>query len=333
MAGSDEFEAFERSLYRLSPLGPIATTAAIGIIMYGGFLLNVALVSDFQAFVTGDDGQSMLRLAFILTLILCAAFGVTHFEHAAMERDRVAMKALMPGADWQTMTHPSRMRIATAVGMILGLINVAALVILNADGNLWAFITSIGFWFAVATPLLFIMLARGVTSSVFSGNSISRLVRDHLDVDLYRHHTMAIFGRIALRGAFIWLIFVGIILLFFTDGNSGVYGPPTLAISFSVAFFRFFSTMRPVRKKIRAAKDTELALIRSRLADARTKMDREGVAPEIAALVALEQRTENIREWPIDLPTVAQMPLYLLIPVVPWIGAAFAETAIMRLFS
>jgi hypothetical protein len=41
--------------------------------------------------------------------------------------------------------------------------------------------------------------------------------------------------------------------------------------------------------------------------------------------MALEARIVAVREWPFDLPTLARLALYALIPVVPWFGATFTQ--------
>jgi len=332
MAEEAEFETFELKLYRLSPLGPAATTILIGVLFYGTFLLNIELTVGLSDFLKEPNGLSNLRGGFILTLILCAAFGVNFYEHRAATKDHAEMSRLMPGIIWEQGNPRKRLRIATVIALALGASYMALLFFREVDGNARAYVTSILLWYTPVLPLMLALLLRGITQTVAGGRTMSHTINEKLKVNLYRHHELAVFGRAALHGAFAWLIFVGIIMLFFTDGGSRSLAIPMLAISISIAFYAFFNTMRPVRKKIRAAKEIELSAIRTRLENARGKLDDTKAVQEIPALVALEHRIETIRDWPIDLPTVAVIPLYVLVPVGTLVAGAFLESLIGSLF-
>ena len=181
-------EVMELALYRWSPLGPIATTLAIGVIAYGLFLLNVVAVENFSEFAANPGGQNMLRIAFILTLILCAALGVSNFDQHAHRADTVelarefdfhvpARREGGPGIIW-----------ASLGGFLIGLGFLGFLMWANTGTDVWRFLTSTGLWFVPMIPLLWMLLARGVYGSIIAGRQMSRLIRDDLRIDLYRHH-------------------------------------------------------------------------------------------------------------------------------------------------
>ncbi len=324
--------AIELWVFRASPLGPVATVIGMGLLVYGAFLANIWITADFTAFVADPNGAQTMRLAFILTLIYCAVLGVSYFEAQASQRDNDNLRRIFALEGVLRQQNANALRNATIGGLICSAIFLGFMIWTNAGGNVLAFLGSIGFWFAIMTPILWVQLARGVVASVFTGNAMAALIKEKLEIDLYRHHELAIFGRIAMRGAFVWLIFVGIILLFFINNEGTVFAQPTLGIAISIAVFNFVSTMQPVRRKIRAAKEVELGRIRMRLAEARKRLDSNGDVSGIPALIALETRIEQVREWPMDLPTAARLPLYLLIPIVPWVGAGFAETMLGNIF-
>jgi len=298
----------------------------IGAIVFGLFLVNVWVVEDFAAFVTGPQGQSTLRAAFLLTLILCAALGVNIFDDRAYQTDTADLHRDF-GLVFPARRQSSRgLFWASVAGAVVGLCFLAFIIWSNTGVDVLAFATSIGLWFIPMTPLLWVLLARGVFGSITAGRSMSKFIENDLTIDLYRHHELSIFGRIAMRGAFIWLIFVGIILLGFADSGTALFAQLTLYIAIIVATFNFVSTMQPIRRKIRAAKRAELALIRERLAKARLELGTGATGADIPALIALEHHIEKVREWPLDLPTAARLPLYILIPVVPWAIGVYAET-------
>jgi len=323
-------ELFELALYRLSPVGPVLTTTLIGLVVYGLFILNVWATNDLASFVANPGGQNMLRVAFILTLILCAALAVSLYDERANARDGAELEREF-GLSVPSHRQGSKgIRVASLLGLVGGIGFLGFLIWANVGSNVMAFVRSPGLWFIPMTPFLWMLMARGVYGSVNAGRFMSRLIRDELTIDLYRHHQLTIFGRIAMRGAFIWLIFVGIILLSFPEGGTPAFAEPTLAIAITIATFNFVTTMQPIRKKISAAKEVELAAIRERLAEARQQMAAGAVGADIPALIALEARIESTREWPLNLPTAARLPLYLLIPVVPWAAGIYVEALLNR---
>jgi hypothetical protein len=324
-------DMFELRLYQWSPLGPVLTTLAIGAVLWGLFWLNVWLAEDLSAFVTRPIGQNLIWISFILTLILCAALGVANFDDHASKREAATLEKEFGLVVPVRRKVTPGLRRATLVGLTAGLGFLAFLIWTNTGTDVLAFARTVGLWFMPITPLLWISLARGVHGSVASTREMTHLIKTELQIDLYRHHELAIFGRIAMRGAFIWLIFVGIILISLRGAQSAAFAQPTLLIAMAIASFNFISTMQPVRKKIRAAKDAELASIREQLAQARAAMEKGGDGASIPALIALEARVEHIREWPLDLPTAARLPLYLLIPVVPWAAGIYAERILEQL--
>jgi len=329
-ASAKHAEMMELKLFRLSPLGPIGTTTVIGVVIFGLFLLNVWATEDFAAYIAEPMGQNMLRVGLMLTLILCAALGVSYFADHANQADTEDMQREFGLAIPLTPRGGPGLMWATIGGLIVGIIFLAFIIWSNTGGNVLAFASSIGLWFMPVTPLLWVMMARGVYDSVVSGRHMSNLIQNELVIDLYHHHELTLFGRIAMRGAFIWLIFVGLILLGVAGDGSTLFAQSTLAIAIAIATFNFVSTMQPIRRRISAAKDAELKIIRERLAQARMNMESSGPGTDVPALIALEDRIEKIREWPLDLPTAARLPLYILIPVVTWVIGVYAEVLLQQ---
>jgi hypothetical protein len=325
-------ETFELQLLRWSPLGTIATTVLIGVVVYGLFWLNVWVVEDIGELVAEPGGQNISRVALVLRLILCAVICIAKYDETTTARDNEILKREF-GIELPSRRYGSPgLRWAALVGFIAGLVNLWFLVSINTQGDVLAFAQTIGLWFVPMTPLLSMLLARGVFASVKSGRAFSKLIKQDLAIDLYRHHQLVIFGRIAMRSAFVWLIIVGIILISLSHQGTQLLAQPTLLIAIAAAMFSFISTMQPIRKKIRAAKEAELATVRERLAAARTEMEKGGAGADVPALIAIEHRIEGIRDWPLDLPTAARLPLYILIPIATWGVGVYAETLLHNLF-
>jgi len=325
-------ETFELQLLRWSPFGTVITTILVGIVVYGLFWLNVWVVEDIGDFVAEPGGQNISRVALVLTLILCAVIAIAKYDQVTTSRDNAILKREF-GIEIPSRRYGTPgLRWAALVGFIAGLVNLWFLISINTQGDVLAFAQTIGLWFMPMTPLLAILLARGVFASVKSGREFSKLIKQDLAIDLYRHHELAIFGRMAMRSAFVWLIIVGIILISLSHQGTQLLAQPTLLIAIAAAGFSFISTMQPIRKKIRAAKEAELATVRKRLAAARAEMERGEPGSDVPALIAIEHRIEGVRDWPLDLPTAARLPIYILIPIVTWGVGVYAETLLQRLF-
>ena len=54
----------------------------------------------------------------------------------------------------------------------------------------------------------------------------------------------------------------------------------------------------------------------------------ERVGGRLAALLSLETRIAQAREWPLDVPTAARFMLFLGIPLASWAGAGFVNIAL-----
>ena len=55
-------------------------------------------------------------------------------------------------------------------------------------------------------------------------------------------------------------------------------------------------------------------------------------AARIPGILAYEARVEGVREWPVDVPTLLRLTLYLALPLVSWIGGAFVAMILVAEF-
>jgi hypothetical protein len=95
----------------------------------------------------------------------------------------------------------------------------------------------------------------------------------------------------------------------------------------------FAQTLAGVHRRIRAAKQAELARIH-----ARARADRDALlaggagaaeaAARLPALLALRAQVSDVREWPVDLPTFARLAGFVAIGLASWVGAALVDVAI-----
>jgi hypothetical protein len=115
-----------------------------------------------------------------------------------------------------------------------------------------------------------------------------------------------------------------------------------LAISFGMtlplALVGVWLPVRGAHRRIRQAKEAELARISERIRQARALLldgaadGSPGSSPDqMPGLIAYLQLIERIPDWPLQPSTAVQLVLYLLIPVASWFGSVLIEGLLDRL--
>jgi hypothetical protein len=110
-----------------------------------------------------------------------------------------------------------------------------------------------------------------------------------------------------------------------------IIGSSTLVLAVLV----LIAPVRGVQKRVRGAKQDELAWVSEQISDLRAKFEgppagaRSG---ELADMVAYRSLIESIPEWPFTGSTYARLFVYALIPLASWGVGIVAEELIGRLF-
>jgi hypothetical protein len=112
----------------------------------------------------------------------------------------------------------------------------------------------------------------------------------------------------------------------------------TFGVSLPLALLGLWLPVRGAHRRIRQAKDAELAWVHQRLQQARALLQEtpEDGSPTIApdpmpGLIAYLHLIERVPEWPFQTSTFVQVALYLLIPIASWVGSALVEGMLGRL--
>lgn len=127
------------------------------------------------------------------------------------------------------------------------------------------------------------------------------------------------------------------------EGLRPIFGergePLDLALSatgIAVATTAFLLPVRGVRRRIVEEKQAELGRVRrairgdgGALRESPLAAWREQMA--VADLLAYEARIEAVREWPFDVPTLARLLAFVLLPIGSWLGGALVEQIVSRL--
>lgn len=338
---SDErFEPFELALYRRSPLGFWGTTLALFLLAAGSYALISTLTQQPPLIEIRADGSRGLPdvawIAFVLSLIFTAGPALTEngrqywARFAPKVAETVAVEARTAALNFGDGRLPASTRQMYRLMALLGVLGGLgqnALIIVFQGAPVHLYLGSVGLWFVLVSPPLFAVGFRAGYDVAREGGALKKLIREHLEIDLFHLDRLNIYGSIGLRAALSWMVMAAILLLFLVDANqlwSGLIG-----VGFAVigAVSVFTSAVRPVHDRIRAAKAAELERIHEAMAEQRERAlsgDPEA-ASALAGLTDYEIWIEQRPEWPLSPGVTTRFAFYILIPVVPIAGSYVFE--------
>jgi hypothetical protein len=163
---------------------------------------------------------------------------------------------------------------------------------------------------------------------------MSRIAQRLNRIDLLDLTPLAPFAQQGLTNA---LLLVGVLSVWsLTMLETGfimimmVIGSSTLVLAVLV----LVAPVRGVHKRVREAKQQELAWIGSQIADLKTALsdarpDRK--SGDLADMAAYRTLIENVPEWPFSGSTYVRLFIYALIPLASWGVGIVAEEAVGRL--
>jgi len=153
--------------------------------------------------------------------------------------------------------------------------------------------------------------------------------RQHIETDLLDPEAFSPFAAVGLMNAGLWLVGSAIASLLVTSTANMWVVIVVIIVTTGFGAAGLIVPSRGLHAHIRARKREELAKIRHAIADERATLfsgsDRSSVPPRMNDMLAYEARIESVREWPFDTSTLGRFALFLLIPLVSWIGGALVE--------
>ena len=350
------FQPAEVHVFRLSPLGVLATSLILFVLVYGFYVLVAETTNGPGLFEFSETGQALLTrvawIAFVLSLIFTAgiAFSETGRRLWEMEADDLSRALGETGRhaalDLQKgIPDAWRGRYLTAflIGALAGLGFNAFMMLANGFSPLDYF-NSVGLWFFIVSPFLYGIGFRAGVDVARESQTIKTLIRDHLTVDLFKLDALQVFGRIGLRVARTWMIMAAIILLFLINPNAPdqLFAADQLGMTIPVVgasvlggLFLLASTLHPVHTKIQAAKRAELDRVHAEMQTMRDKAlaGNAEAASALAGYTDYEIWVNNLPEWPVSAGITTRFSLYILLPVIPIIGSYVFENLADQLVS
>jgi hypothetical protein len=353
-ADAAHFEPFEMRLYRVSPLGPLLTTLALFVLVYGAFVLIAETTRQPSLFHVSATGEIVLVqvawIALVLSLIFTAGIAFTEFSRRMWQAETDALVAALEpaGADSANAfalgiprSWSRRYALMFFAGAAAGLA-FNGMIILTSNFTFASYLQSVGLWFVLVSPVLYGIGFRAGIDLARESAAIKQLIRDHLAIDLFHLDRLDVFGRIGLRAAGSWMIMAAILLLFLINPNEPdqLFAAeqlwmtvPVVSASVLGGLFLLTSALHPVHVKIRAAKQAELDRIHAEMSAMRDKAlaGDADAASALAGYTDYEVWVNGLREWPVSASITTRFSLYILLPVIPIIGSYVFETLANRL--
>ncbi|WP_339746412.1 hypothetical protein [uncultured Maricaulis sp.] len=335
----NRFTSAETALYRWSPLGFWGTTLAVFVISFGSFAMIAEITGRPHLGYVDAAGTWQLNtvswVGFVLSMILTTGVALTQIGRRRWETERASLlaaieplgheaaNALCDGApvSWRRYYWA-----LTAAGVIVGLV-FNLLMLRSQSVTLLQYLQSIGLWFLLLSPWLYAVGMRAGLSLAREGREMRKLISEHVVIDLYHLERLDIFGRIGLAAAGSWLVMAGVLLLFVADASQAWIATPAIALAVLGGVVALTNAVRPIQRKIHAAKAVELAQVHKLMAQARERAfaGDDSAASALAGLTDYEVWVERRPEWPISTSVTLRFSLYILIPILPILGSYLFE--------
>jgi hypothetical protein len=275
-----------------------------------------------------------LRTNFVLAIVSAYTFGAGLAGLAKATREFDRLRPILRLDDRAIATHRARLVPETRSILIAALIGGFFGAALNLSPYLESTVRqshpslhSLPFMI-----LLFGLLGAMAVLTHRESQVFNEMGRQYLDVDLLDPGAFSPFAAVGLLNAGFWFVGSAISSLLVTStGNMWVVvGVIVVTTAFGVA--TLILPARGLHANIRERKREELVRIRAAIASERASLfsssERSPLPPQMSAMLAYESRIESVREWPFDTSTLSRFALFLLIPLVSWIGGALVERAV-----
>jgi hypothetical protein len=327
-------------LFDRIPLPAGAAGALVSAAVFALFLAYTALLGDGVGRLPGVAFEWGWLAEAIQDGLLGFALAVTA---ASMRAAREEIEALRPalgaraGDDLQgeVLRYPRGLLVAVgAIGLVSSFPTVLSTGMWEGGRQPgWAHPTV--FWLFARNAVTWWILLRGMALELITGHRFSQLAADVAVSDPCERAPFAPFARRALRNVLLWMLLAAWLSLTYVGPGWAIGTLMALGLT-TVAAFACASFVLPLlgpHRRLRAAKQAELAQVRAAIRSARDRAlgASEPAAPgRLADLVAYEARVAAAAEWPIEGSTLLRFGLYLAVGLGSWVGAGLVQHFVER---
>lgn len=328
---------FESRLFALLPggvlPGSIFLFAVVVALLAGGILL---FERDSLPVWLGGDGR-LLVIILIELAIPVIALAAERWSQIRLRREAPLPRRadgrpvdLDPAPDAR---EHLRLRIATGIGLAIGLASLTLFVAADLQGDLSRLSHTTEAIPALVMTVIFILLGRAVARTFCMARLVRAILADGVVADPARPEPFHVFGRLALRQASVWFAIALAMFVLLLVGLRGYLFQLVFALTVAAGALTFWSLIRPPQRILAAARQTALEEVRDRMDGLRPSAfsGEAGAASAYAALAAEEARLEKASDWPVSAPVTRSVIVFGAGPALAWFGAALAERIVSSL--
>lgn len=177
-------------------------------------------------------------------------------------------------------------------------------------------------WVLLRNVVMGLCIARVTAREVFLTRGFSR-VGERVRIDLLDAGPLAPFARKGQRSVVVWVGFTVLFSLYWLGGAAARSNLATVIAILALLATCFVLPLLSLRRRIVAAKQSELERIHREL-----RAGREGGGESdarLAYLLAWRAAVEDVREWPVNAPTLIRSLLLAALGLGSWLGGALVE--------
>ncbi len=187
------------------------------------------------------------------------------------------------------------------------------------------------YWVIWTNVLMTWLFTRFVLQELASLVALSRLAARYARVDLWDQRPLAPFTRRGLQSVLALMLGMSLLMGQILGGWASALVPIVLVALVAQALVQFLLPAVGVHRRIRATKWARIEELnaRARILEGALGGDdadaRRDAAVELPAVLSLRDAVQRASEWPIDLPAITRLVLYIAIGLGSWLGAALVE--------
>jgi hypothetical protein len=317
---------FDLLLDRLS-IPPVATGAVLSVAL-GALALWGTAAAGIVADVAAGLAPDIAVRAPVTLYIMVGYLPMAIYYLGVWTADHTNLVSRQFGLDLGTAKFPRR--IANAVGAA-GVLTVYLLFLFRPDKPLLLFLPHE--WTAdFVLPLAGLIFMgwfyfRFMFLLVWFATAISRSARHIQSLDLLDLSAVKPFAQQGVRSSLLAIVSLSISANLWLDPNSPTTATlTTLVLLVAAAVLALFLPTWGIHLRLKAFKHAQLRQLRGAIAMRCDPRDRSlEDAQQLRADLALEQRYNQVSEWPFDAGSYGRVALYVFLGLGSWIGAALVE--------
>ncbi len=311
-------------LFKGAPLSPVILCLGLMFLFASSYVL-LSIQGGFIKAVFAGKIPSIEFRATLTVMILMAYVPMAQFylikwtkEHWQLLSESVGD---LGGFDYRLS------RIWGLVGMLIQFISFFGVLVFSGDlfdSNYWNLRLLFSCVFVVAIGW---HLYRLLTSLLFYARQFSKIAKSLPELELFETALPKIFVQQGIRSALLIIGFVSICgNLLVAPGTRIDVAVITGVVSSLSAAMVFIYPVVGIHQRINETKQKQLSDLQLQIEPLTKQLKSDDLDwQKLSTLLALEARTQSVKEWPFDASSISRFAFYIAIGLSSWVGAALVE--------